>query len=256
MPLQEAKLSTNLRLRFRTHQENSLLFLAAGRTDYCLIALEGGRVKLNLKINEYLTEVNMPFESVWIRLISRYRLILRGRSGNTSHINNIDHFPFILSSAVVTKKGDFQRFGMARCRIAALRNECQYANWRIFHKVRVLNGTAKQNRRDNAFTYLSWFCCFLFVLLDCFFYLLLFYLWLMVHHYFFHFIFFFSLSKCIFRKTMPSQIAELNVHFGVFLGGLGDFSESYLSTVDNFRGCMSDVNVHIFFSSFFSWLFG
>lgn len=52
---------------------------------------------------------------------------------------------------------------------------------------------------------------------------------------------------------MPSQIAELNVHFGVFLGGLGDFSESYLSTVDNFRGCMSDVNVDLlmlFFSLF------
>lgn len=44
---------------------------------------------------------------------------------------------------------------------------------------------------------------------------------------------------------MPSQIAELNVHFGVFLGGLGDFSESYLSSVDNFRGCMSDVNVDV-----------
>lgn len=57
MPLQEAKLSTNLRLRFRTHQKNAILFLAAGRTDYCLIALEDGRIKLNLKIYEYLTEV-------------------------------------------------------------------------------------------------------------------------------------------------------------------------------------------------------
>lgn len=65
----------------------------------------------------------------------------------------------------------------------------------------------------------------------------------------------------IFRKTMPTQIAELNVHFGVFLGGLGDFSESYLSSVDNFRGCMSDVNVvhytrySIFFFFFFSFDF-
>lgn len=60
---------------------------------------------------------------------------------------------------------------------------------------------------------------------------------------------------------MPTQIAELNVHFGVFLGGLGDFSESYLSSVDNFRGCMSDVNVvhytrySIFFFFFFSFDF-
>lgn len=44
-----------------------------------------------------------------------------------------------------------------------------------------------------------------------------------------------------FRKTLP-KLGELNIHFGVFLGGLGDFSESYLNSVDNFRGCMSDVN--------------
>lgn len=59
MPLQEAKLSTILRLRFRSHQTNSLLFLAAGRTDYCLLSLEDGRIKFNLKINDRLTEVNL-----------------------------------------------------------------------------------------------------------------------------------------------------------------------------------------------------
>lgn len=44
------------------------------------------------------------------------------------------------------------------------------------------------------------------------------------------------------RKTLPSRINEFNVHFGVFLGGLGDFSETYLGTVDNYRGCISDVS--------------
>lgn len=58
MPLQEAKLLTNMRLRFRSHQENALLFLAPGRTDYCLMTLDGGRIKLNLKINDYQTEVS------------------------------------------------------------------------------------------------------------------------------------------------------------------------------------------------------
>lgn len=58
MPLQEAKLSTYLRLRFRTRQENGILFLAAGRTDYCLLSIDDGRVKLNLKINDHSTEVN------------------------------------------------------------------------------------------------------------------------------------------------------------------------------------------------------
>lgn len=46
---------------------------------------------------------------------------------------------------------------------------------------------------------------------------------------------------------LPAQTAELNVHFGVFFGGLGDFSESYLNSVDNFRGCMSDVCFFIYF---------
>lgn len=59
MPLQEAKISTNIRLRFRTHQESSLIFLAAGRTDYCLISLDDGRIKLNYKIDDHLTEVNI-----------------------------------------------------------------------------------------------------------------------------------------------------------------------------------------------------
>lgn len=58
MPLQEAKISTNLRLRFRTRQSNGILFLAAGRTDYCLLSIDEGRVKLNFKINEHFTEVN------------------------------------------------------------------------------------------------------------------------------------------------------------------------------------------------------
>lgn len=46
----------------------------------------------------------------------------------------------------------------------------------------------------------------------------------------------------ICRKVLPPQTGELNVHFGVFFGGLGDFSETYLNSVDNFRGCMSDVS--------------
>lgn len=53
-----------------------------------------------------------------------------------------------------------------------------------------------------------------------------------------------SWEKCFFlnfRKVLPPQTGELNIHFGVFFGGLGDFSESYLNSVDNFRGCMSDV---------------
>lgn len=49
----------------------------------------------------------------------------------------------------------------------------------------------------------------------------------------------------LFRKVLPPQTGELNIHFGVFFGGLGDFSEPYVNAVDNFRGCMSDVRIQI-----------
>ena len=57
MPLQEAKSSINIRLKFRARQENAVVFLTAGRTDHCLLSLHDGRIKFDLKIDEYETEV-------------------------------------------------------------------------------------------------------------------------------------------------------------------------------------------------------
>lgn len=59
MPLQEAKLSTNIRLKFRSRQENAMIFLTAGRTDHCLLTISEGRIKFNLKIEDYETEVSL-----------------------------------------------------------------------------------------------------------------------------------------------------------------------------------------------------
>lgn len=47
MPLQDAKSTTDLRLKFRTRRSDGMLFLAAGRTDYCLVMLETGRIKVS-----------------------------------------------------------------------------------------------------------------------------------------------------------------------------------------------------------------
>lgn len=58
MPLQEAKLSTNVRMKFRSRQSNALIFLTSGRTDHCLLTLNEGRIKFQLKVNEYETEVS------------------------------------------------------------------------------------------------------------------------------------------------------------------------------------------------------
>lgn len=58
MPLQEAKMSTNIRVKFRTHQENSFLFMAHGRTDYCLMRLEAGAISFTYKIERNIVQVS------------------------------------------------------------------------------------------------------------------------------------------------------------------------------------------------------
>ncbi|KMQ96144.1 chondroitin sulfate proteoglycan 4 [Lasius niger] len=45
LPVQEAKGATDISFRFRTHLADAMLLLAAGKTDYCLIKLEAGRLK-------------------------------------------------------------------------------------------------------------------------------------------------------------------------------------------------------------------
>lgn len=46
----------------------------------------------------------------------------------------------------------------------------------------------------------------------------------------------------IMRKQLPDNSAALNVHFGTFLGGVGDFTAEFLNDVIGFRGCISDVS--------------
>lgn len=57
MPLQEAKLSTNVRLKFKTRQENGLIFATAGRLDSCVLDLADGRLRLSMNIGAHPVEV-------------------------------------------------------------------------------------------------------------------------------------------------------------------------------------------------------
>lgn len=136
MPLQEGKLSTNVRFRFRTHQEHALLLLAAGRTDYCLLSLDDGRVRLQFRVNDTLVDLESPKRQLY--------------------------------------------------------------NDREWHDLSV-------QRYEHNVTM--------------------------------------QIDEHIVRKTLPARSAavELNIHFGVFLGGPGDYSAEYLSSMDNLRGCISDV---------------
>ncbi|XP_037957979.1 chondroitin sulfate proteoglycan 4 [Teleopsis dalmanni] len=134
MPLQEAKMSTNIRVKFRTQQENAFLFLAAGRTDYCLMSLESGAISFTYKID---------------------RDVVQLRSPKKQKLNDLD-----------------------------------------WHDVAV-------QRYDNNITL--------------------------------------QVDGTIIRKTLHADMMALNVHFGTFLGGVGDFPAEYLNDVIGFRGCISDV---------------
>ena len=51
----------------------------------------------------------------------------------------------------------------------------------------------------------------------------------------------FNLFPLLFSVQLPGNYYELNIHFGVFVGGMGDFNEIFLGNQENFRGCMEDV---------------
>lgn len=57
MPLQEAKSSTNVRLKFKTIQDNGLIFATAGRLDSCVLQMFSGRLRLSMNIGTQPVEV-------------------------------------------------------------------------------------------------------------------------------------------------------------------------------------------------------
>lgn len=154
MPLQEAKISTNIRLRFRTRQDSALILLTAGRTDYSLLSIDGGRVRFSFKIDDYHTDVGIWI--VWWRIgVIRYWSV------------------FQLWSPATLKFNDLQWHDISISRYAA-------------------NLTMQ-------------------------------------------------IDEYFATKTLPDNVTELNVHFGVFIGGVGAYSATYLGTTENFRGCIADV---------------
>ena len=44
--MQDAQSTTDLSFRFRTSRPEALLVLVAGRTDYCLVMLQAGTIKV------------------------------------------------------------------------------------------------------------------------------------------------------------------------------------------------------------------
>ncbi|KAG1674790.1 Chondroitin sulfate proteoglycan 4 [Nymphon striatum] len=134
--LQDASSSTNIYIRFKTHRSDALLLLAAGTTDYCLVSIQDGSVKVRINLGAGESELSSP-------------------SG---------------------------------LRVDDL----------AWHEIEI--------QREEA-----------------------------------------ELSLVIdgihtTQLFISGSFYELNVHFGVFCGGLGDFSELFLGNLDYFRGCMDEVS--------------
>nr|XP_023011888.1 chondroitin sulfate proteoglycan 4 [Leptinotarsa decemlineata]XP_023011889.1 chondroitin sulfate proteoglycan 4 [Leptinotarsa decemlineata] len=60
VPFKEAKSSTYIYFRFKTRLPNALMLLVAGTTDYCIIGLERGRIKVNINLGAGESELVSP----------------------------------------------------------------------------------------------------------------------------------------------------------------------------------------------------
>lgn len=58
--MKEAKSSTNIHFKLKTHLTNALILLVAGTTDYCIVELENGRIKVNINLGAGEYEIFSP----------------------------------------------------------------------------------------------------------------------------------------------------------------------------------------------------
>ncbi|KAK3912268.1 Chondroitin sulfate proteoglycan 4 [Frankliniella fusca] len=134
-PLQDAKNTTEISFQFRTKRADTMLLLAAGKTDYCYIRLETGRLKVRINLGAGEAEVDSP----------------RG------------------------------------LRLDDL----------VWHEVEL-------TRKEADVT----------IIIDH------------IH---------------VIKEKLPGRFFELNIHFGVYLGGMGDFTDLFLGHTEWLRGCLGDV---------------
>ncbi|GAB1864441.1 Chondroitin sulfate proteoglycan 4 [Camponotus japonicus] len=135
LPVQEAKGATDISFRFRTHLADAMLLLAAGKTDYCLIKLEAGRLKVHINLGAGENEMASA-RGLTLNDLSWHEVNLTRREANISL------------------------------------------------QIDVIHTT---------------------------------------------------------RSQLPGRFFELNIHYGVFIGGQGYFNELFLGHTDYLRGCMADI---------------
>lgn len=60
IPLQEAYASNDIEFNFRTWLPDAMFLLVAGRTDFCIVQLESGLVKLRINLGAGEEEISSP----------------------------------------------------------------------------------------------------------------------------------------------------------------------------------------------------
>ncbi|CAH1153718.1 unnamed protein product [Phaedon cochleariae] len=60
LPFKEAKSATHIQFRFKTQLPNALILLVAGITDYCIVEIEKGRIKVNINLGAGESELISP----------------------------------------------------------------------------------------------------------------------------------------------------------------------------------------------------
>ncbi|XP_055346418.1 chondroitin sulfate proteoglycan 4-like [Paramacrobiotus metropolitanus] len=60
LSLQDASSATDLTVNFRTHQRDAIIFLAAGETDYCLVELRNGRLRVRVNLGSGESVLQSP----------------------------------------------------------------------------------------------------------------------------------------------------------------------------------------------------
>lgn len=135
IPFKEAKSTTDIQFKFRTLLPNALILLVTGTTDFCIVQIEKGRLKVNINLGAGESELLSPA-----------------------------NFPL---------------------------NDFKWHNVSIARKDANLSVTIDNSRK--------------------------------------------------LQKHLPGRFFELNIHFGLFIGGHGNFSEIFFGHLEKFRGCISDM---------------
>lgn len=88
--MKEANGHTDINFKFRTYLPDALIFLVAGTTDYCILRLDDGRLKLNINVGSGEFEISSP-QKIKLNDLNWHEVIVTRREANLSLIIDKNH---------------------------------------------------------------------------------------------------------------------------------------------------------------------